>query len=61
MDAEREKTQFEFPRGFVGRIILMFMNRAHKSFYEKVAKALELRPEDNLLEIGCGNGYFMKN
>jgi ubiquinone/menaquinone biosynthesis C-methylase UbiE len=61
MDAEREKTQFELPRGFAGRILLMFMNRAHKSFYENVAKALELRSEDNLLEIACGNGHFIKN
>jgi len=61
MDAEREKTQFEFPRGFAGRITLMFMNRGHKSIYDNVAKALELRVEDNLLEIACGNGHFIKN
>ena len=61
MDAEREKTQFEFPRGFAGRITLMFMNRGHKSIYDNVAKALELRAEDNFLEIACGNGHFIKN
>ena len=61
MDAEREKTQFEFPRGFAGRITLMFMNRGHKSIYDNVAKALELRVEDNFLEIACGNGHFIKN
>jgi ubiquinone/menaquinone biosynthesis C-methylase UbiE len=58
---EREKTQFELPRGFAGRILLMFMNRGHKSIYESVAKALELRAEDSLLEIACGNGHFIKN
>ena len=61
MDAAREKTQFEFPRGLTGRITLMFMNRGHKSIYENVASTLKLRSEDNLLEIGCGNGYFIKN
>ena len=61
MDAERERTQFELPRGFAGRVTLMFMNRGHKSIYENVAKALELRAEDNLLEIACGNGHFIKN
>jgi ubiquinone/menaquinone biosynthesis C-methylase UbiE len=61
MNAEREKTQFELPRGPAGRIILTFMNRAHKSFYENVARALELRAEDNLLEVACGNGHFIKN
>jgi len=61
MDTEREKTQFEFPRGLAGRVTLMFMNRGHKSIYESVAKTLELRAEDNLLEIACGNGHFIKN
>ena len=42
MDAERKKTQFEFPQGFSGRITLMFMNLGHKSIYKSVAKALEL-------------------
>ena len=61
MDDERKKTQFELPIGFAGRVTLMFMNRGHKSIYENVAKALELRAEDNLLEIACGNGHFIKN
>jgi len=61
MDAEREKTQFELPRGFAGRILLMSMNLGHKTIYKSVAKALELRAEDSLLEIACGNGHFIKN
>lgn len=36
------------------------MNRGHRSIYENVAKVLELRPEDDLLEVACGNGYFLK-
>jgi ubiquinone/menaquinone biosynthesis C-methylase UbiE len=36
------------------------MNRGHKSIYENVAKALELKPEDDLLEVACGNGYFLR-
>jgi len=61
MDVERKQTQFELPRGFAGRVTLMFMNLGHKSIYESVAKLLELRPEDSLLEIACGNGHFIKN
>jgi ubiquinone/menaquinone biosynthesis C-methylase UbiE len=61
LNDERVKTQFELPRGFAGRILLMSMNLGHKSIYKNVAKALELRPEDNLLEIACGNGHFIKN
>lgn len=36
------------------------MNMGHKSIYENVAKVLELEPEDDLLEVSCGNGYFLK-
>ena len=61
MDAERGKTQFELPRGFAGRILLMSMNLGHKSIYKNMVKALELRGEDDLLEVACGNGYFIKN
>jgi len=61
MDAKKEKTQFELPRGLAGMVTLMFMNRGHKSIYDNVAKALELRAEDSLLEVACGNGHFIKN
>jgi ubiquinone/menaquinone biosynthesis C-methylase UbiE len=39
----------------------MSMNLGHKTIYKSVAKALELRAEDSLLEIACGNGHFIKN
>ena len=52
--------QAALPRGFAGRITFIFMNMGHKSTYENVAKVLELQPEDDLLEVACGNGYFLK-
>jgi len=61
MDVERKQTQFELPRGIAGRATLMGMNFGHKSIYENVAKALALQPTDDLLEIACGNGHFIKN
>jgi ubiquinone/menaquinone biosynthesis C-methylase UbiE len=61
MNVEKKKvSQFVLPRGFEGRIRFIFMNMGHKSIYENVAKVLGLQPEDDLLEIGCGNGYFLK-
>ena len=61
MKVENKKVpQVALPRGFAGRITFIFMNRGHKSIYENVAKVLELRPEDDLLEVACGNGYFLK-
>jgi SAM-dependent methyltransferase len=62
MNTEKKRvSQFVLPRGFAGRILLMVMNIGHKSIYENVAEALELREEDDLLEVACGNGHFIKN
>lgn len=61
MKVEKKKiSQFVLPRGFEGRIRFIFMNMGHKSIYDNSAKALKLQPEDDLLEIACGNGYFLK-
>lgn len=57
---KKKVSQFVLLRGFEGRIRFIFMNMGHKSIYENVAKVLELQPEDDLLEIACGNGYFLK-
>ena len=60
MNVQKKKVaQFVLPRGFAGRLTLIFMNRGHKSIYENVAKVLKLQPEDDLLEVACGNGYFL--
>ncbi|MBA7653521.1 2-methoxy-6-polyprenyl-1,4-benzoquinol methylase [subsurface metagenome] len=48
------------PRGLAGRITVIFMNIGHKSIYKNVVKVLQLQPEDDLLEVACGNGYFLK-
>ena len=59
-EQKKKVPQFLLPRGLAGRVTFMFMNRGHKSIYENVAKVLELQPEDDLLEVACGNGYFLK-
>jgi ubiquinone/menaquinone biosynthesis C-methylase UbiE len=48
------------PRRFARWLDYKSMNRAHKSIYENVAKVLELKLEDDLLEVACGNGCFLK-
>jgi ubiquinone/menaquinone biosynthesis C-methylase UbiE len=47
------------PGRLAGWLDYRSMNRGHKSIYESVAKTLELSPEDALLEVACGNGYFL--
>ena len=60
MSDREKKSQIMLPRGFVGRVVFLGMNMAHKSIYENAARMLALRPEDDLLEVGCGNGHFIK-
>jgi len=59
-EQKKKVPQFLLPRGLAGRITLIFMNIGHKSIYKNVAKILELQPEDDLLEVACGNGYFLE-
>jgi len=60
MSDQKKRTQFLFPRGFTGNIVLLFMNMGHRSVYANTARILELRPEDDFLEVACGNGYFIR-
>ncbi|MBN1784438.1 MAG: class I SAM-dependent methyltransferase [Candidatus Bathyarchaeota archaeon] len=48
------------PKGFVGRFLARGMALGHISFYKNAAKALNLQPDDKLLEIGFGSGLFIK-
>jgi ubiquinone/menaquinone biosynthesis C-methylase UbiE len=48
------------PRGFAGRVTAWFMEKGHKSIYQNVAEVLKLQPEDDLAEVACGSGYFLK-
>lgn len=59
-EQEKKAPQFLLPRGLAGRVTFMFMNRGHKAIYENVAKVLDLQPEDDLLDVACGNGYFVR-
>jgi ubiquinone/menaquinone biosynthesis C-methylase UbiE len=49
------------PMGFWGRIQARVMAIAHRSIYKNVAAALNLQPEDDYLEVGCGSGIFMRS
>lgn len=55
-----EVLQRLLPRRFARWLDYRSMNKGHKSIYENVARVLELKPEDDLLEVACGNGYFLK-
>jgi ubiquinone/menaquinone biosynthesis C-methylase UbiE len=55
-----KRPQFLLPRGFVGRITYSMMTIGHKAIYNNVAEVLAPQPDDHLLDVPCGNGYFLK-
>ena len=61
MNAPKKKIpQPMLPRGWVGRIVAWMMPLGHKPIYTRVSKLLDLQPQDDLLEVACGSGYFLK-
>lgn len=48
------------PRGFVGWIVAWLMPLPHSIIYRRVSKVLDLQPEDDILDIACGSGHFLK-
>ena len=53
-------SQFANPAGFFGRVLARGMASGHRDFYKNTAKVLQLKPEDQYLEIGFGSGLFIK-
>ena len=47
------------PSGPLGWLSARSMPRDHAPFYRLAAEALELRADDELLEVGCGSGAFL--
>lgn len=61
MNAQETKLpQPGLPRGFVGWIVAWIMPLGHNSIYKRVSKVLNLQPGDDLVEVACGGGHFLK-
>jgi ubiquinone/menaquinone biosynthesis C-methylase UbiE len=52
--------QFKKPHGIGGKLISEIMNRQNRPLYEETASLLSLKDNDNVLDIGCGNGFVLE-
>ena len=52
--------QLNHPKGLFGLVIGRFMNNHNRLMYSDVYQLLKLSSNDNVLEIGFGNGAFVK-
>jgi cyclopropane fatty-acyl-phospholipid synthase-like methyltransferase len=57
---EGELPQPGLPKGFVGWILAWIMPLPHSLIYRRISKVLHLQPEDDIADIGCGSGHFLK-
>jgi ubiquinone/menaquinone biosynthesis C-methylase UbiE len=48
------------PSGFFGKLWARGMALGHRGFYKNTARILDLKSDDNYLEIGFGSGVFVK-
>lgn len=54
-------SQYGKPTGFFGRFLARGMAWGHRDFYVNTARVLDLKAEDECLEIGFGSGYFIRD
>ena len=57
---EKKIPQPKLPRGVGGWIMGWIMPIFHKTIYNRVYPILDLKLEDDLLDVGCGSGHFLK-
>ena len=53
-------SQFGNPRGIIGRVCCLIMNRINKVMYKNTIAQIKLTPDEKFLDIGYGNGYLLK-
>jgi ubiquinone/menaquinone biosynthesis C-methylase UbiE len=57
---ETVASQLKKPQGAVGREVGMMMNKGNKLMNLAAIEKLKVTANDNILEIGMGNGFFVK-
>ena len=59
LGAKTFMSQFGRPHGVLGWLLAPMIPMAHRQFYPKVARVLDLQTEDDLLDVACGSGDFL--
>jgi len=53
--------QMWHPRGIMGTMVATHMNKGNLRMNLETIAQIQPKPDDNILEIGMGNGYYVKN
>ena len=53
-------SQFGNPRGFIGTLSCVIMNIMNRAMYRRTIALLQIDSKGNMLDIGYGNGHFIK-
>lgn len=53
-------SQFGNPRGVVGKLCCLIMNRMNRAMYKSVVALVPLDQQSTMLDIGYGNGYLIQ-
>lgn len=53
-------SQFGNPRGAIGKLCCIIMNKINKAMYESIVTNIKLYSHSTLLDIGYGNGYLIQ-
>lgn len=53
-------SQFGNPHGFVGRVCCVIMNIINNAMYKNTVSLIRVSSDENVLDIGYGNGYLLK-
>ncbi len=61
MDLETLASQLKKPVGELGKQVGQMMNKGNELINLHTIAELQLQPNDTVLEIGMGNGYFVKD
>lgn len=57
---QRIETQGRWPRGRIGRVFAWVGPRMSGWLYDAFAQTLDLQPEDEVLDVACGTGAFLR-